>query len=37
LLTSFVDQRRMKLNYKEYTPCYRIKQAKANEEEVSEA
>ncbi len=36
LLTSFVDQRRMKLNYKEYTPCYRIKQAEANEE-VSEA
>lgn len=24
LLTSFVEQRRMKLNYKEYTPCYRL-------------
>ncbi len=25
LLTSFVEQRRMKINYQEYTPCYRIK------------
>jgi predicted Rossmann-fold nucleotide-binding protein len=24
LLTSFVDQRRMKLNYAEYRPCYRL-------------
>lgn len=29
LLNSFVEQRRMKINYKEYIPCYRIKQAKA--------
>jgi len=25
LLSSFVQQRRMKLNYKEYIPCYRLK------------
>jgi hypothetical protein len=25
LLDSFVQQRRMKLDYQEYTPCYRLK------------
>lgn len=27
LLTSFVDQRRMKINYQEYQPCYRLVEA----------
>ncbi|WP_286239300.1 nucleotide 5'-monophosphate nucleosidase PpnN [Neptuniibacter halophilus] len=34
LLSAFVEQRRMKINYKEYQPCYRLKHQEPEAESV---